>query len=267
MARANGDGPKGRGGTSYSGFNHSRGSEQPMLIVANNDDLADFCNTMHGYIEASLDAQGGTLRVSQTEFLQYCATALKVRVEHVIRSRWRALGYEYTGMMVKEGWALPTPIHDVISSVGEVRVGAGETIVYPIWDKQADELVLSKSQRDEITRNLRSACTSLSISVHDAISKDVEGHHQVMVLTYLPHLEEWWMPQNPIAREDAAAHLVTGLRPVTDVIRGDGGAEFSVVDTQQIANALTQLPTWTPDVYMERRVVVRYLREHANLAG
>jgi len=237
-----------------------------VLIFADNSDLRLFATEMHGYIEASLEAQGGQFGVTADEFVSYCATAIKVRVEHVIKPKWRAFGFEYTGMTVDEGWALPTPIHDVLSSIGRVRIGTGEISVYPLWDKAADGLVMMKADRDVITRRLRSACSTLGITVHDAISKDVEGHHQTMVLVYLPDIREWWS-QQPFAREDATAHAIVGARQVTNVIRGAGGAEFSVVDTSQVATALAQLPMWMPDLRMERQVVVRYLPEAAKLAS
>ena len=259
--------PVGRGGSSaHAGFNPRVESEQPVLIVANNSDLRLFATEMFGYIEASLEAQGGTIPITADEFVSYCATAIKVRVEHVIKTKWRALGHDYTGMTVDEGWALPTPMHDVLSSIGRVRVGTGEISVYPVWDKSADDLVMTKAQRDVVTRWLRSACSTLGISVHDAISKDVEGHHQTMVLVYLPDLAEWWS-QQPFAREDAAANAIVGATPVTSVIRGAGGAEYSVVDTSQVATALSQLPMWMPDLRMERQVIVRYLAEMAKIAS
>lgn len=258
--------PEGRNAPSYTGFNPRVELEQPMLIVADNSDLADFCDSMFGYIEASLEARGGRIEMDAQDFHKYCATAIKVRVEQVNRPRWRRLGYEYTGMTVTEGWALPTPMHDVISSIGETRVHSTETLVYPVWKSSADELVIDKERRDFITRQLRSACSTLGLSVHDAISKDVDGHHQMMILIYLPDVQEWWT-RTPTTREDAAASMVLGSKPVRNVRRERGGAVYEDVDLEPLATALTQLPVWMPDLRMERQVVVRYLSELAKLTG
>jgi len=255
---------QGRSGSSYTGFNESRESEQFVLIVANNSDLGAFTAMMHAELEASIEAVGGTLDVTPEQFGMYCVTAIKVRVEHVTRRDWRRLGYDYTGMTVTEGWAMPTPMHDVISSIGEIRLGTGETLVKPVWDSASDELVINKSERDNITRKLRSAFSTLGISFQDALSKDVEGHHQVMVLTYLPALGKWWT-NTPITREDAAANLLAGMTPVTSVIRGSQGAQYDVVDLEGLAGSLAHIPMWVPDLQMERRVVVRYLPEMAKL--
>jgi hypothetical protein len=236
-----------------------------VLIVASNTELSGFCDQMYGYLEAGVQAHGGSIATTSEQFRKYCVTALKVRVEKVIRPKWRALGYDFTGMDVSSGWALPTPMHDVLSSVGTARLGVGEIDIFPIWDKQADALVIDKAERDFITRDLRSVSSQLGITMHDAISADVEGHRQTMVLVYLPHLAEWWSKE-PVSREDAAASLLLGATTVRQVSRGTDGADYVIVDTEQVASALTQLPIWTPELRMERQVVVRYLNEMSRLA-
>jgi len=256
--------PVGRSGASFAGINPRVESEQAVLIVASNTELADFCDQMFGYISSGVQAYGGTVNVTAEQFRRYCVTAVKVRVERVIQNRWRQLGYLPTGMTVSEGWAIPTPMHDVLSSVGKTRIGTADISVFPIWDKAADELVVDKRERDFITRELRAAASQLGITLHAEISADVEGHRQTMILVYLPSLREWWS-STPFAREDAAASLILGATPVTSFQRGPDGADYVIVDTEQVASALAQLPLWMPDLRMERQVVVRYLTDMAAL--
>lgn len=264
MARNGNKGaPVGRSGASYAGMNPRVESEQPVLIVANNDNLATFCDQMFGYIVGGVAAHGGTVEITDEQFRKYCVTALKVRVERVSHN-WRALGYMPTGMTVNEGWAIPTPLHDVLSSIGRTRIGTADVSVYPVWDKSADDLTIAKEERDYITRHLRAATSQLGIPTHAEISADVEGHRQVMILTYLPLSEEWWSTE-PFAREDAAASLLTQATPIGTPIRGQGGADYVIVDTEQVATALTNLPIWMPDLRMDRKVVVRYLSDMAAL--
>lgn len=259
--------PPGRASSGiYAGSNPARESEQFVLIVADNDDLRRFASEMHGYIDGGVQAQGGTYPVTADDFVRYCVTAVKVRVEHVTRTKWRNLGHAFTGLTVDEGWALPVPMHDVLSSIGKVSLGSGETTVYPVWDATADVLVLNKVERDRITRETRAACSTLGISVFAEMSKDVEGHHQTMVLVYLPNLQQWWS-QQPFAREDASIAAVLGTQNVVNVVRGPNGAAFDVVDTVQLAAVLAQIPLWMPDLRIDRQVVVRYLPEMAKLAG
>jgi len=257
---------EGRSGSGYSGPNSHIGSEQHMLIIAANSDLADFTDNMFGQIEASLEAQGGKINVTPDQFRRYCVTAMKVRVEHVSKSTWRRDGYPYTGMTVHEGWALPVPMHDVLSSIGNVRVGTGEIIIKPLWATEADDLVIEKSERDRITRELRSACGQLNIRVLGEISSDLDGHHATMVLVYLPMYGEWWS-DSAVKREDAAAALLSGVTPVQNVVRGTHGAEYAIVDTNDVASHLLNIPTWTPEYKMDKQVVVRYLNEMAKLVG
>jgi len=256
--------PVGRSGASYAGINPRVESEQPVLIVASNTDLTEFCDQMYGYIAGGVNAHGGTVEFTADQFRKYCTTALKVRVEHVIRPLWRRYGYEYTNMSVHDGWAIPTPLQDVLSSVGRTRFGTSDVSVFPIWDKDSDELVLQVDERDFVTRHLRAAASQLGINLHSAISADLEGHRQTMILVYIPELGEWWSKE-PFAREDAAASLLVGATPVRQLTRGSGGAEYVIVDTEQVATALTQLPLWMPDLRMERQVVVRYITDMAAL--
>jgi hypothetical protein len=236
-----------------------------MLIVAANADLHEFCDQMFGQMEAGVAAHGGTLAFTAEQFRSYCITGIKVRVEHVSGRTWRSYGHDYTGMTVREGWAMPTPMMDIISSVGTARLGASEIRVFPVWDKAADGLVMNKAERDFVSQALRSAGRQLGFQTSDALSSDFEGHQQTMVLVYLPTYGEWWS-KDPVSREDAAASLLLGLRYVEDVTRGDGGADWAIVDNEQVATALTHMPIWMPELRMERQVVVRYLTEMAKLA-
>jgi len=237
-----------------------------MLVVATNDELGAFCDLMFHQIQAGLEAQGGTTPLQADDFRRYVATAIKVRVEHATRQEYRSLGNEYTGLNVSEGWAIPTPVHDLLSSLGVVRINGGEITCKPVWAPEANDLVLAKDERDRVTRELRSATSALGITTFPDMSRDPEGRHAVMVLTNIPELGEWWH-DSPISREDAHSSMVLGLRSVSNVRRGSGGAEYSVVDTSALAQALTAMPFWIPEYRMERRVILRFTSEAAKLTA
>lgn len=267
MARINAGGaPKGRSGAgTYSSTNPQREGTAYMLVVASNDELGAFCDLMFSQIEAGLEAQGGTTPLEAVHLRKYVATAIKARIEHVTKQDYRRLGYEYTGLNVNEGWALPVPVHDLLSSLGVVRINGNEIVYKPVWAPEANDLVLEKEERDWVTRHLKSATTALGIQTLPDMSRDMEGRHSVMVLTNIPSIGEWWF-DNPISREDAHSSMMLGITPITTPTRGQGGAEYSVVDTSALALALGAMPIWIPEYRMERRVITRFISEAAKLA-
>lgn len=271
MARNSATGaPKGRGGSGvFSRSNRKSEGTAYMLVVATNDDLARFTDNIWYQLDAGIRMHGGEFRITQEQLRRYFVTATKTRIEHVTRAQspnYRALGFEYTGLNVKEGWALPNPMHDLLSSLGEVKIGGGEALILPVWDKGADTLLLTREERDFVTLELRSAMTGLGIQHQNDISRDVEGRHAVMVLTYIPSEDEWWH-DSPIDQQDAHRSMLLGLRPVTDVVRGDGGADYTLVDTSQVATVLSALKLWVPEWTMERQVVARFTNEAARLSA
>jgi hypothetical protein len=268
MAR-NGDkgAPEGRGGPAkFAGFNPQIESEQYMLIVADNSDLAEFTTMMWTELGLMIEAQGGSFPVTQEEFVKYCATAIKVRVEHTSRPKAHLWSTRTVGMSVDSGWALPVPMMDLLSSIGQVRIGSTEVKVWPFWDSQSDGLLLTVDERDRITRELRAAYTSVNVRFFGEMSKDVEGKPTTMVLVYNPAKEEW-VSRQPFDNRDAARSMLVGARSVTKPTRGPNGVEYEVVDVEQVATALAQLPIWVPELRLQRNVVVRYLTEMAQLAA
>lgn len=267
MARSNAPkgAPQGRATTGcHPGPNPSRGFEQPVLIVADNTRLRDHISNIWHDVNARLAACGGTMTVTEDDLVRYFVTAIKVRVEHTTR-RVGQFGYRPSGMSVHDGWALPTPLHSILSSIGQVRIGGNELIVFPVWDKSADALVMNMEERDKVSREFGAVCGTLGISVFREISADREGHQQTMVLVYMEDSSDWWATQ-PFAQEDAAAASIVGTKMIYNVRRGDGGADFDVVDTAQLATVLAQLPLWMPELRMESQVVARYETDMAKLA-
>lgn len=236
-----------------------------MLVVASNDDLGRFSDDIFHQIEAGLEARGGTTALTADVFRKYVVTAIKVRIEKVLFREYSRVGNKYTGMRVEEGWVLPTPVHDLLSSLGEVSIGNGSVRIVPVWAPEANDLVLTKEQRDAVNPLLRSALTTLGVSYQTDIARDSEGRHQVMVLTYIPQTGEWWS-NDPIAREDAHASMLLGLTPVTGVEPGQDGAQYTLVDTSAMAMALSTMRLWIPEWTMERRVVARFAHEAARIA-
>lgn len=237
-----------------------------MLVVAVNDDLAFLCEELVLDLQNRLASQGGGTDLTVDEFQRYVTTAIKVRVEHIDRKLFKGHGNQDTGMNVDRGWALPVKVHDMLSGLGMVKLDDGLTTIRPVWDTASNHLVMEPSERDVVTRKLKAAFTGLNILFQEDISKDVDGRHSVMVLTYLPEAGVW-QSRTPIDRESAMNSMLMGLRPVTNVTRGRGGAEYALVDTDAVVTALEQLPFWVPEWRMLRSVVIRYQRETTALAG
>jgi len=248
-----------------SGLNIAIPTEQFMLVVANNNSLTLLIDSMYDQMSAKVAAMGGTLEFTLEQYTKYVVTAIKVRVEFVLRGRWRGLGYEPTGMDVRDRWVIPVPVHDVLSAIGRVVVGASGLQISPLWASEADDLVLTRQERDFITPRLQSAAQACGFKTLDSISADQEGHQKVMILTYLPTRREWWATE-PVGREDGSTALVTGLIPVTSVERGRGGPAYTIVDTEQVASALELVPAWIPPLTLSLQTVVRYTAELADMS-
>lgn len=256
---------KGKSSQSFSEVNRFKEGSQFVLIVANNADFGSFAALMYSELRALLDGHGGDTAVTEEEFARYLITAVKVRSERAGAQWFLAHGNTRTNIPLDSGWALPTPVMELLAGIGEVTIGSGDVKVYPVWSKEADDLVLTLEERDVVTRNLRAAFSSVNVPFHTAIPADRDGDFTVMTMTYFPHLEEWWSNE-AISRENAATNMLLGLTPVT-VERLPRSAEYTVVDTEQLAAALASLPVWVPDLAMHRRVIVRYLVEMARLAS
>jgi hypothetical protein len=256
--------PNGHSQGAYGSYNPAVGVEQLMLVVANNSDLREFVSMQFDQMRYMVDANGGRMDLELDEFIKYVVTGYKVRVEYVTKGTWRALGYRETGMHPKDRWAMPVPSHDAISSVGKTNLGTAGAQIIPVWDRESDELVLTREQRDVVTLKLNTLTQRFGIPTASTLSTDMDGHHQVMILTYLPQREEWWAHE-VFGREDAAASMVAGLRPVTVVEATKGGPEFAIVDTDQLASDLSSLSLWVPPLKLDKTTVIRYNVEMANL--
>jgi hypothetical protein len=266
MANRRGSGAsEGRAQGAYTAFNPAVGVEQFMLIAVANADMQEMVSRMYSQLDSRVTAVGGQLSFTVEQFTKYNVTAFKARCAFVLRARWRSLGYERSDVDVRDSWAISTPIHDIISSIGTTRLGTAGVQVVPLWDVNADALVLSRQERDLMTPLIKSAMQQSGFPIHEQLSADMEGHHQVMVLTYLPAHEEWWV-REPVGREDAAAGMVSGIVPVTDVERATQGPSYAIVDTERLATALSDLSIWVPELKMDRMTVVRYLTELADMS-
>jgi hypothetical protein len=266
MARSNGNGPaSGRGQYPTFGVNHFLSGEQFMLVVATNSDLQALITNMYAQIEYMLGARGGVALISYEEFAAYVVTAFKVRVEFVLRARWRQLGYQSTGMDVRDKWALPMPVHSVLSTIGTAQIGSQGTQILPLWDTGADALVLSREQRDLITPKLKAIAHLCEFPLAETISADADGVVKVMSMTYLP-TQQVWLSMEAAGMEDAANHGFAGLTPVSAVQSNRGGAVYTIVDTEQLATALRgTLEMWIPPLSFAKQTVIRYMAELAEV--
>jgi len=266
MARSNGNGPaSGRGQYPTFGDNHFLSGEQFMLVVAVNNDLQALTTNMYAQIEYMLGARGGQQLITYDEFSAYVITAFKVRVEFVLRARWRQLGYQSTGMDVRDHWALPMPVHSILSTIGTAQIGSQGTQILPLWDTGADAFVLNREQRDLITQKLKSIAHLCEFPLAEAISADSDGVAKVMSMTYLP-VKQVWLSMEAAGMEDAANNGFAGLTPVTNVETVRGGATYTIVDTEQLATALLGvLEMWLPPLLFSKHTVLRYTAELAEL--
>jgi hypothetical protein len=239
--------------------------EQFVLVcVADNDAFTRAHQIMYNDWTARADAEGGRLGFSLEQFIRYTATAVKVRVEYVLHGRWRDMGYRPTGMSIRDRWKLVIPVHDTLSSIGTVALGASGLQMFPVWDSQADALVFTRDERDSITPQIAAAAEAFGVKTVDSISSDQDGHKQVMLLTWIPTLREWWATE-PVGREDGSTSQFLGLRPIVDVSRADGGPEYTYVDTDELATQLRLMPSWAPPLTLAEYTVVRYMHEFADL--
>jgi hypothetical protein len=238
--------------------------EQLMLVVGNNPNLRTFVSHQFNQLAYMADANGGVLNLALDELVSYVATGYKVRVEYVTKGKWQQMGFRRTFMHPKDQWAMLVPSHDAISAIGITEIGTAGVRAVPVWDKESDDVVLSREQRDSITLKLQAITQRFGIPTASTLSTDIDGHHQVMILAYLPEREEWWAHE-VFGREDAAASMVAGLRPVTVVEATKGGPEFAIVDTDQLASDLSSLSLWVPPLKLDKTTVIRYNVEMANL--
>lgn len=257
-------GQQGRGTGPVSGHNFIS-MEQSMLVCAYNDSLISMNEHMYNQLRAGVEVHGGSLSFTEDDLLRYNITSIKVRTEFVDPSRWRSLGYQPTGMNVRDRWAILSPVHSILSAIGAVRIGASGLQIVPVWDQSSDDYVLTRERRDIITPMIESAAQLGGFKVYDAISADPEGHQKVMIMTYIPSREEWWVTE-PVGVEDGTAALATKLTPITSVVRGRGGAEYTIVDTDQLADQLSLIPAWAPPLTYGRQIVVHYMIQQSNLA-
>jgi len=256
--------PEGRAQGAYGSFNPAVGVEQLMLVVASNSDLRTSVGHMFSQLAYLVDANGGIMNLAEEELLRYAVTGYKVRVEYVTKGKWQSLNYRRTQMHPKDQWAMLVPLHDAISAVGMTQLGTAGVRIVPVWDPESDELVLTREQRDQITLKLNTLTQRFGIQTASTLSTDIDGHHQVMILAYLPEREEWWAHE-VFGREDAAAAMLGGLRPVSLAEVTSAGPRYEIVDTDSLATSLSSMSLWVPPLKLDKTTVVRYQIEMANL--
>jgi len=220
-------------------------TEVPVLVVIDNTNLRDFTARVYDALSATVTIHGGTVRFTEDELLRYFVTAMKVRVEHTTLSRYRR-DIRSSGLHVDEPWALPSNMAYVINAIGQVRYGAANTLVFPVWDKSADELVMTPQEQQKMTRELRAFATH-GLQLASAIERSREGVVKVMILTYTNDTPEGeWVSPEPFAVVDALTASIAGLRPAVEYSNGNN-------------------PIWVPPYKVDGRTVVRYLTEAAEV--
>lgn len=217
-------------------------TEVPVLVIADDTNLRNFSAMVFEQIDTLVRQNGGAPSFTEEELLRYFVTAMKVRVE---RSTPPHIRLVRTNMRTDDRWALPPTLAYVINAIGQVRYGPGEVLFYPVWNKAADDLVMSQQERDRMTARLRSLEAS-GLRFVRAIESKREGVIKVMVLTFMntPSGGEWVSPE-PVGVVDAFTASLTGLRPV-------GGLS-------------TETPVWLIPYKVDERKVVQYLPESALL--
>jgi len=176
-----------------------------VIVSIDNVDLRDFTTRVHGGIDAMVRAQGGEINVTDEQFFRYFVTALHDRVMWVTNGRYIA--------RPDETWALPVPMAQILSSIGEVTEGPHSRYV-PKWDSVGDEHLLTREEWQEITRLLLSLEALPTISFIHAMERSREGVARVMCLMQgSEEGQEFFYSNTPPHVLEVLVSMVAGLQP------------------------------------------------------
>lgn len=163
-------------------------------------ELRQLVSLVHADISYGVSVSEGVMTVSEEDLLRYVVTALRTRVAHVNRERFH--------LRVQEPWALPHVFNYIVSAVGRVELDM--ITVVPVWNAEADALVMSYEEQVQTTQRLR----ALKFRGYDfarALSAERLGHVQVMTLV---HIDDEWASRDVFTLSDAIVASAVGVDPV-----------------------------------------------------
>jgi hypothetical protein len=192
-------------------LNYARMVETSVLVSVQNADLEDFSNRVYDELEAKLIAVGGSMPdITKEDLLRYFATALYSRVMWVNRTM-RPNSYR-----PDEEWALPIPMTFVVSAIGKVQSEDGPTYM-PVWDTEADALIMERSEWEVLTRKLK-ALEPFGLRFIRALEKDVKGVDDVMSILRIETADgDFFYGNVPPHAFECLCALIAGLSPAVPV--------------------------------------------------
>jgi len=231
-----------------SEINHNLPNEVQVLVVYDDTNIRTFVSYMYDEIVMVVRTRGGEVQFSEEDLLKYYITALKARV---VRSTLKRIRSEISrlGVDILSQWQLPEAMAWVVNAIGQVEVGPGGTVrYYPVWNREADVLVLDSVEHARITRALR-AVTSHGIRTVTALESKLSGVAEVMVLTYAEEAGQGhWASSDVFRVTDALAHTLAGIRRTVDY-------------------GLLPDATFVPPMKLDEFTVIRYLPEAAAMSA
>lgn len=220
--------------------NPARMGEVQVLVSVHNADLEDFASRVHSELNSKLVVIGGEMTVTREELLKYFATAIYSRV------MWVNHTMDGNSFRPNEAWALPVPMHLVVSALGRVETDQG-TVYVPMWEAAGNDYLLSREEWEDVTRRL-AALEPYGLRMVKALEKDEKGVEKVMSLLRLDTDEgEFFFANVPPHALECLVALIAGLTP----------AETVTMPTH---------PALVPGFRLNRTWVVRWRHDFAKLS-
>jgi hypothetical protein len=193
-----------------SEINPSRIGETRVLVSVQNADLGDFVHRIFGELSAKIAAVGGTFTVSEDELVKYFATAIYSRVMWVNHTMTDG------AFRPNDLWALPVPMHMVVSAIGIVETDRGLRYI-PEWDKAGTKLLMNREQWEDVTRRLI-ALEPYGFRLVKALERNEQGVEKVMTLIRLSTDEgDFFYADVPPHALECIVALIGGLSPAQPV--------------------------------------------------
>jgi hypothetical protein len=157
-------------------FNPNGLGTHEVIVSVNQANLEDLSTKIHSLINSEVEISGGQMTVSDEELKRYFVTAIYAR------TKW--VNFQSVGPFRPDGqWALPVPMHMVVNALGEVETQPNRRYV-PVWNTAGDELVLSPTEWESITRRLTALELLPNVEFIHAFEKDRKGSDVVMPLLH-----------------------------------------------------------------------------------
>lgn len=175
-----------------------------------------FVHSMFESMEYFVSSTGGRLSFNEQDLFKYYLSAVFARVNRSTQPDKRIRLQHETGSVFDQ-WFLPDIMAYLANQVGRVEAGPKDMVTYyPIWEKDANEHVLDRSEHARITAALR-ATSSFGVSLARGLGSAREGTPVVMTLTYYGNPGQGhWAYREPFRVSDAVESCLLGIRRSVD---------------------------------------------------